>query len=208
MSTVKDPHEPVWAGFIEHLEKRNFKEAEKIHAFGWRNTQGLPLIDMRCTRFHALGDGETALDHFSRDKDHDVFDWLLEHGANWRSFARYAGQEPVSADVSVTLAIHGSVQNLKKLIDTVGPEPLESTASNVNMSLMHYACMHNHPAFVLALLDYNPGFLGVVDDIQRTPADLVTDDSEHDTVRDVLRSWRAQAAARQAIAESGISLSL
>lgn len=203
MSDPKDIYEPIWTGFVEHLERRDFRQAKKVLDFGWATIQGLPLIDMRCKRFHTHGDGETALQHFSADADHDVFKWLLMQGADWKSMASYGAEAPVPDDVSVTLAIKGSVRNLKTLIDHVGYEPLDSTASKVHMSLMHYACGRVQPAMVLTLLEYRPNFLEATDDIKRTPEECIPDDAaEAACITDVLRSWKAQRVARNAIAEA------
>lgn len=196
--------EMAWVDLVHALKAANYTGAQQLLDTALAKPEGSTLLAMRCKRFNGLGDGETLLEHFAQDQDHEAFAWLLQRGAPWQVSALYGTVEKVNA-VSVNLAIRGSVRSLQTLVDTVGDEVLRAEGWH-GLSLMHYAFMHDQVSMVAHLLERVPEMLQARDADGNVPEQMrsIQDDGEGNALPlspqllDMVRSWRAREAAAAA----------
>lgn len=210
---VPDPSHTAdlaWRRLVQSLHDRDHEAARQMIEESVRCGQS--LLELRCDAM--ANGGESVLEHFSEDIDHDVFAWLLQQGAPWKTLMVGGLDGKVhEINVAATLAGAGSLRNLKLMVDEIGTAPLEFVGST-GMTVMHHACSGAQAGVLQLLLDVVPHQLLVRDAMgllpeQRIPshdpskgrvASLAQRVLAAESLRDLLRAWRARQAAQASLA--------
>lgn len=189
---VRQQRNAAWTEVQQALLQRDWPAAGQL-----LRQHGQMVLDHACTASNP--NGEDLLTHFGRDDGHhDVFCWLLDHGAKWVNVQPRDPHFQSDGCVAYTLAWSGALRNLRHLVEFAGAQVLD-TVSLHRANLMHAAVHGLRSDVMLYLLEHRPHLLHQGDSFGQKPMDHVPATREGLALGDALKSWQAREAVRQAL---------